>query len=108
MAPFDGRYLTSYQMAIVMFALSLPDFLSDGNSNVCSVSHRLRDIRQNNEMPKVLTLKMKSQGVKESDLRYSTGNVRIHICDFFNRILAIWVHTFTQTEYTQTHSERQG
>ena len=24
----------------------IPDFLSDGNGNVCSISHRLRDIRK--------------------------------------------------------------
>ena len=28
----------------------IPDVISDGNSNVYSISHHLRDIRQNNKM----------------------------------------------------------
>ena len=49
--------------------------------------------------------------VEERDLRYSTGNVRIDMDDFFFRIIE-WEYMFTQKvkicTYGHTHSERQG
>ena len=79
----------------------ISNFLSDGNSNVFSISHRLWDICKNKKTDKTSTLKVKiyregqGQRVEERDLRYLTENVNIHIGDFIT-ILATWVHTFTQ------------
>ena len=42
------------------------------------------------------------QGVKQRNLHHSTGNVRIHLCDFL-RILSTWEHTFTQKVHTHTN-----
>ena len=42
----------------------IPDFLFDGNGNVCFISYHFRDIRKNNNTLKVLTLEMKVK-VKE-------------------------------------------
>ena len=50
-----------------------------------------------------------SEKVEERDLRHATGNVRIHVGDFFFRILAVWEHNITQKViHGQTHSERQA
>ena len=38
-----------------------PDFLSDGNSNVCSIAHHLQDIHKSNQMPKVWPWKWRSR-----------------------------------------------
>ena len=43
--------------------------------------------------------------LKERNLRHSTGNVEVHIDDFFSRILASWEHTFTQIGNTQKRSK---
>ena len=46
------------------------------------------------------------QGMETRDFNRSTGNVRIHIGDFF-RILANWQHTFTQNDiHAQTARNR--
>ena len=87
------------------------DFLSHGNSNGCSISHRLRDIRKTRKCQNFdLEHEGQGQGVEQRD---STGNVRIHILDFFFRILAIRDHTFTQKvthtdTRTHTYSEKQS
>ena len=78
----------------------IPDFLSDSNSNFCSISHHLQDIRKNNKIIKCkksveLENEDQCQGVEEHDLHLLTGNVRIHIGEFF-RIIATWQHTFMQ------------
>ena len=52
MAPFDGKYLTSYLMARVMFAPSLNENEDQG------------------------------KGVEEQDLSHSTEDFRFHIGDF--------------------------
>ena len=80
----------------------MPYSISHGNSNVCSISHRLRDIRKSRKNAKTLTLKMK---IAERDLRHSTRNARIHIDDFFlefhlpgNIRLRKRIHTRTQRQ----------
>ena len=77
-------------MAIVMFAVSLTKYEIFANYEKC----------QNFE------LENECQGVEERDLRHSTGNVQIHIGDFF-RILATWEPTFMQ-KVTHTHNEKHG
>ena len=69
MALFDGKYPTSYLMAIVMFALCLS----------------IGEIKNGGQ----------DQGLKERYLRHSIGNGRFHVGDFF-RILATRQHRFTQ------------
>ena len=65
MAPFAGKYPTSYLMAIVMFALYLTIY---------------GDIRKSNIMPKLDLEKGRSRSRrKKRELRHSTGNVRFHI-----------------------------
>ena len=58
------------------------DFLCGGYSNVCSSSHRLRDIRKTKNIQ--MTLKMKINVKEEkSGTRLSTINIRFYIGDFF-------------------------
>ena len=57
----------------------MPDFQSDGNSNVCSVTHRLRDIRNSNKVEKVDLEQLRSTWKRIKTGLHSTGNVRIHI-----------------------------
>ena len=61
------------------------DFLSDGNSNVCSSSHNLGDIRKINEVQKVLSCNdSHGQVVENETVCHSTENVRFYIADFFS------------------------
>ena len=91
MAPFQDKYLTSYVMALVMFALSL---------NICEIFSRIIKCRKSE-------LRMECQGqVDERKLRHSTGNIGIHIGIYF-RILATWQQTFTQN-VTQIQTYKQG
>ena len=58
----------------------IPDFVSDGNSNGCSLFHR---IRKKNAKRFYLESEGQDQEVEERDLRHSTGNFRIHIGKLF-------------------------
>ena len=83
----SGKYMTSYLMAIVMFALYL---------TVCKILDKQEKCQKfdfENEG--------QDHGVGDRDLRHLTGNVRVHKVDFFSRILATWEYTFTKT-YTPT------
>ena len=67
MASFKGKYITSYLMTMVMFALSLTIY----------------EIFENQIKCKMFYLKNEGQGqVGKRDLRHSTGNVRIFIGNF--------------------------
>ena len=89
MALFDGKYMTSYLMVIVMFTLSLTS---------CEVFAKIIQCQ-------VFTLKMTVKfRVEEQDLRHFSGKVLIHIGEIF-RILNYRgtyvcakgnVHTWTQ------------
>ena len=57
----------------------MPDFLSAGNSYVCSIS---RHLRGNCKTEKIFDLENEGQGLEERNLCPSTGNVRIHIAEF--------------------------
>ena len=78
------------------------DFLSDDNSNICSISHRLRDIRKQEKCQNFdLENEGRCKGVEKRDLR------------FFQN-LATWEHTFTQKDkhiytyiHTYTYRERE-
>ena len=63
MTPFDGKFLTSYLMSLVMFALSLTIYEIFANQIKC----------QN------LDLESEGQG---GEKHHSTKNVRLHIDDF--------------------------
>ena len=86
----------------------ISDFLSNGNSNVFSISQHLPDIRQNNKILS-LTLKNEGQGFEEQDLRHSTGNDEIHIHIFQNfSHLATYVYAKDNTHtHTHTHTHKQ-
>ena len=77
MAPSNGKYMTSYLMAIAMFALSL---------TVCEIFAKLEKCQN-------IELKNEDQDQGVEELRHSTVNVRFHIYDFF-RILAVWEHIY--------------
>ena len=70
MAPFDGKYVTSYLMAIIMFTLS-----------------PLTRFHEWNKMKKVV-YQNEGQGQwwEKWDLHNSTGNVLLHIADFFSEL----------------------
>ena len=62
------------------------DFLSDGNSNVYYVAHRLRDIRKWRKMPKFdLENEGQNKWEEKPDLRHSTRDVRFHIGEYFQK-----------------------
>ena len=73
MAPFDGKYMTSYLMATVTFALS----------------HTIYEIFTKQMKCQKFYLENEGRGGEKRDLRHSTGNVRFCIdkdpktCDIF-------------------------
>ena len=90
-APFYVKCMTSYPMAI---------------SNVCSIAHHLRDIRNQIKFPKFdLENEGRCQGVDKRNLHRSIGNVRFYIGEFF-RILATWqvVSIRLRKNYTHRHN----
>ena len=70
------------------------DFLCDGGS-VCSLSLFARYLQNKKNAKTDIEYEGHGQGVLYQDLRHSTGNVRIHIGDFF-RILTTWEHMYMQ------------
>ena len=61
----------------------IPDILSDGNSNVCSISNHLQDIHKWRKCQNFdLENEGQGQGEEEQDLHHSTGNVWVHIGEF--------------------------
>ena len=81
-APFVGKFMTLFLTATLMFALSLTIY------DVIAILENCQNFDLENE----------SQGLKEWDLRHSTGNVRICFDDFF---------TQAEKTHTHTHSERE-
>ena len=80
----------------------IPDFLSDDNSNVCSIYHHLqfKKIVNNCDLEK----EDQGQRVEERDLRHSIGNVRVR---WFFRIIATWQSKLTQkVRHTHLHTQR--
>ena len=55
-------------------------FLFDSHSNVCSISHHLRDVRKYDKMLKHWPIKCQSQEGEKRDSRLSTGNVQLVNC----------------------------
>ena len=88
-------------------------FPFDGNSNVCSMSHHLRDIRHSNYFTKVLTLKTKVKVKKKN------GACVIRL-EMFDSLLVnfseLWlygnIHLRKLERHTHTctnkHRDRQG
>ena len=71
---------------VAPFVSKHDDFIFDGNSNVYSISHRLRNILKKREKKCQnfdLENEDQGQGVEERDLHYSTGNIRFQIGYFF-------------------------
>ena len=90
MGLFDGQYLTSYLMEILMFSLFLTIYELFTNQIKC------KEFDLENEG--------QSQGEEKVDTHHSTGNVRFHIGDYFN-ILATRQHVLRKKD--TTHSEKQ-
>ena len=80
MLRFDGKYPTSYLLAIVMFAQSLTIYELFANIMKCQ---RLD-----------LTNEIQGHKGEKRNSRQSTGNARFNASDVL-RIVAIWDHTFT-------------
>ena len=86
----------------------IPDFLSDGNINVFSISHHLRDILESNKMQRVWPWKWRSRSG-----RRKTGHVPFYWkCPFpYRRLIQYFSNPatcVTQKGYnTHTHSEIQ-
>ena len=72
MAPFDGKYTTSYLVAMVMFTPSL---------TVCEIF-----VKQEKCQNFDIENEGRGQGIENLDLRHPTRNFRLHIADFFFRI----------------------
>ena len=92
MTPFDAKYMASYLMAIVMFALSLTVYVIFANQEKCANF----DIENEGD----------GYVIKGRDLHRSTENFRIYTVDFFFRSLATRQHTFTQKADIYTHTAR--
>ena len=74
----------TYNIRSGVMRWQMPDFLSDGNSNVCSISHRLPNIRKSRKLQDIdLENDGQGQWLKQQDMRHSTKNIRIHIGDIF-------------------------
>ena len=54
-----------YNIHSGVFRWQMPDILSGADSNVCSISYRLRDICKSNKMSKSFSLKNEGQGEVE-------------------------------------------
>ena len=85
--------------------MQIADFITDSNSNVCSIFRRLRDVRKSNTVPKVLPWIRRSMSGRRKKGIYA---IRLEMYDsiqviFLLRILATWEHTFKHTGYTHTH-----
>ena len=76
------------------------DFLFDGNSNVCSISHHLQDIRKTNKMQS-LTLKIKVKVMEEKNGCFFQD--WIYSATLRNPYAKGYTHTHT---HTITHSAR--
>ena len=72
MAPFYSKYMTSYLMEIVMFALALTIYEIFAKQIKCK-KFGLENISQ-------------GQGVEKCVLCHLTGNVWIYIADFFSEL----------------------
>ena len=89
-------------MAIVMSALSLTDFLSDGNSNVCILERFL---------VKIATWKFDLEDLGQgqqntiSQCRYSMENVKIYKRHFFTFLI---IHNVWPERTKVTHVNRQN
>ena len=70
-------------MQYLLWSLLTTDFLSDGSSNVCSISIYETFTNQIKCQNFELENKCQGQGGEKRDLRHSTRNVRFHIGDFF-------------------------
>ena len=93
-APFEGKYMTSYLMALEICAISFA---------VCAIFTKQEKCRTFN-----LENEGQGQGVEEWDLRHSTRNVRIHIAECFHNFSywATYVYAKADT-HTHVHTQRQ-
>ena len=89
--PFDGKYMTSSLMAIVIFVLSVTIW------EIFTKQEKFQNFSLENEA--------QDQGAEERDLRHSAGNVRLHIDEFLQNFsyVATWV---TQKVDTRTARDR--
>ena len=78
MTPFDGEFMTSYLMAIVMFALCL---------TMCEIFTKVIKCQQF-----YLEIEGQGEGEEKLDLHHSIRNARFYIGEFFFRILVICVN----------------
>ena len=86
----------------------IQDFIFDGNSNICSIYHHLRDIRKSNKMPTVWPWKLRSRLRRGKGIMSFDWECLILICWFFFRILATRQQTFKQTwTHTFMHTQRE-
>ena len=84
----------------------IPNFLSDGNRNVCSICHRLQDIRKSIKYQKSdLLNKGPGKGEKLSCAVRSTANFRFYIGDFFQNFNNLAAHSYTE-RYAHTTRDR--
>ena len=128
---FDDNYQNLHKSFLFFFIFAkvwpvqtkITDTQTDAHRNRQAHSCRRNVADVPNKIPKVLILKNKGKdgtcsiwlewpwkwrsksGVEERDFLHSTGNVRLHIVEYF-RILATWKHKFTQKGCTHIHKAR--
>ena len=91
MAPFDGKYLTSYLMAIVMFALSITIKFARNLQN------------KKNATTFTLKVKVKVKEYKKWELCHLSGNVQTHIGEFCHNFTYLATYIYVKSN-TQTHA----
>ena len=79
---FDGKCMTGYLMATVIFAIALTNY----------------EIFENHIKIRKFDLENEGQGKggEKQDLRHSTGNVRLYIGDFVFRNIAARQHVYAK------------
>ena len=80
---------TMYTIRNCTIQFQIRDSLSDGYSNVCSISHHLRDIRKSNKIAKVWPWKWISVYTKRKSKLYA---IRL---EMFHSMLTISYHNFS-------------
>ena len=87
---------------------NLPRLPIDDNSNVCSISHSLCNIRKYKKMSKILPWKWRCRSrSRKLYSRRPTRNVRFHTSDLFQNFSYPGIDVYTRkVTHTHTYSER--
>ena len=108
MRPWKYVKVTIYNIRNGAIRWQITDFLSDGNSNVCCISHHFQNIRKITKCQKFLPWKWRSKSRRTVFVPFIWKCSTPYRWILF-RILAIQQQSFMQKDtHIYIHSERQG